>query len=47
MPSADLLTKKFILNPVEGRRSAPTRNPVVSWVDNEDYFFESLHLLAP
>ena len=25
IPPADLLTKKFILNPVEGSRSAPTR----------------------
>jgi hypothetical protein len=26
IPPADHLTKKFILNPVEGRRSAPTRS---------------------
>ena len=27
IPPADHVTKKFILNPVEGNRSAPTRIP--------------------
>ena len=39
IPPADHLTKKFILNPVEGSRSVPTRSSnkiSQSWVDNED-----------
>ena len=40
---ADHLVKKFILNRVEGSRSAPTRIPNIgwSWIDNEDKVFES------
>ena len=44
IPPADHLSKKFILNPVEGSRSAPTRisNKVSqSWVDNEEKCLES------
>ena len=31
IPPADYLTKKFILNPVEDSRSAPTRSSVMGW----------------
>ena len=40
IPPADHLTKKFILNPVEGCRSAPTRIPIGSWIDNEEKILE-------
>ena len=37
IPPADHLTKKFILNPIEGSRSAPTRksNSQQSWGDKK------------
>ena len=46
IPPADHLTKKFIINPVEGSRSAPTRisnqdQSSRSWVDNGDNVPES------
>ena len=44
IPSVDHLTKKFILKPVEGSRSAPKKyqtNISRSWVENEDKVIES------